>query len=80
MGPIKVQRSGLWGGGVPIIGGIGGGKLSSFVLNSSVLQALVAFLLCSCRVQGQHNVDFTLEILSQMHSEGESVQTVLIYY
>ncbi len=35
MGPIKEQRSGLGGGRVPIIGGIGASKLSSFVLNSS---------------------------------------------
>lgn len=59
MGPIKEQRSGLGGGRVPIIGEIGGGKLSSFVLNSSVLRGLAVFLWFSGksrRVQGQHKL------------------------
>lgn len=69
MGPIKEQRSGLGGGRVPIIGGIGRGKLSSFVSNSSVLHGLVGFLWFSdksCRVQGQHKFDFS-GLFSQMH-------------
>lgn len=44
MEPIKEQSSGLGGGRVPIIGGFGGGKLSSFVWNSSVLHGLAGFL------------------------------------
>lgn len=67
MGPIKERGSGLGGGRVPIIGGIGGGKLGPFVLNSSVLHGLVGFLWLSgklCRVQGQHKFDFSLGLFS----------------
>lgn len=67
MGPIKEQRSGLGGGRVPIIGRIGGDKLGSFVLNSSVLYGRVGFLWFSgncCIVQEQHTFDFSLGLFS----------------
>lgn len=44
--PIKEQRSGFGGGRVSIIGGLGGGKLSSFVLNSGVPHGVDGFPYC----------------------------------
>lgn len=69
MGPIKEQRLGLGGGRV--IGGIGGGKLSSFVLNSSVLHVRPGFL---CFSADNKKYDFSLRFSSQLHSEGELTQ------
>lgn len=81
MGPIKEQRSGLGGGRVLIIGEIVGGKLSSFVLNSSVLHSRAGFLWFSwkpCSVQGQHKVNFSSGFFSQMYSKVEIMSLLMI--
>lgn len=44
--PIKEQGSGFGGGRVLIIGGLGGGKLRSFVLNSGVPHGVDGFPYC----------------------------------